>query len=405
MTTTQRPSTSGATGHQLPATDLDLGDPAFAADPYPALAALREQGLLVRHSASGMLLATTYAAVTEVLRHRAFGRVWRDREPADAYAAFNLLHRHQMMESEPPEHTRLRRLVAGAFGRGHVERMRPRIAAIADDLLDQVAVAAGDRPVDLISGYAEPLPVAVVADLLGVPAADRPLLRGWSQAIVRMYEYARSAEVERAAVVASAEFAGYVRELATERRREPGEDLLTDLMRARQGGAGLSEDELVASVVLLLNAGHEASVNGFGNGLVDLLRHPDQLATLTSGAVAVETAVEELLRHDPPLQLFERTATAAVDVAGVRVPAGTKVAALLGSPRSARSVGWALHALPACADVPWQRVINSDGRISAGSRGLGAPIQAQLLRDEGVRLDRAGRVDFRRFLWDGNAGG
>ncbi len=307
-----------------PATALDLSDPAFVADPYPDLARLRALGPVVRHEPTGLLLATTHAAVAQVLRHRGLGRIWRDREPAETYEPFNTLHRNQMMENEPPVHTRLRRLVAGAFARGHVERMRPRIEAIADELLDRLARVGG--PVDLVAGYAEPLPVAVIADLLGVPAGDRGALRDWSQAIVRMYEYERSAEVEQAALRASTDFAAYVRELAAHRREHPGDDLLTDLVAST-----LSEDELVASVVLLLNAGHEASVNTFGNGVVSLLRHRDQLARLTSGDVAAPVAVEELLRHDAPLQLFERTATRDVEVAGVPVAAGEKVAALLGS--------------------------------------------------------------------------
>ncbi len=315
----------------LPDTDLDLAGADFVADPYPALAGLRRLGPLVRHRATGLLLATTHAAVSETLRHRGLGRVWQDREPAETFAPFNALHRHQMMENEPPVHTRLRRLVAAAFARGHVERMRPRVQRIADDLLSRLAPDADGR-VDLVAGYAESLPVAVIADLLGVPERDRGLLRDWSQAIVRMYEYDRSPALEAAAVRASAEFAGYVRDLVDRRRRVPGPDLLTDLVHVSDTGQeALSEDELVASAVLLLNAGHEASVNAFGNGLVALLRHPAELARVTAGAVPVEEALEELLRHDAPLQLFERTATADVSLGGAVVAAGTKVAALLGA--------------------------------------------------------------------------
>ena len=319
---------SGRLAIHPPVTDLDLGDPAFVADPYEKLARLRAQGPVVAHLGSGLLLATTHAAVSETLRHRHLGRIWTDREPAETYEPFNLLHRHQMMENEPPAHTRLRRLVSAAFARGHVERMRPRVERIADGLLGRLN--AGDV-VDLVGGYAEPLPVAVIADLLGVPAVDGPLLRGWSQAMVRMYEYEGTAEVEGAAVRASTDFAAYVRDLVDERRSKPGADLLTDLVQATEDGARLSEDELVASVVLLLNAGHEASVNAFGNGLVDLLTHPAELAHVVSGAVPVPAAVEEMLRHDAPLQLFERTSCADVEVAGVPVPVGAKVAALLGA--------------------------------------------------------------------------
>jgi len=308
-------------------TTLDLGAPAFAADPYPGLGELRRRAPMVWHDPTQMWLATTHSAVGDTLRSRHLGRLWTDREPAQRYATFNALHRNQMMENEPPVHTRLRRLVASAFARGHVERMRPRVERLAADLLR----ALEPGRVDILASYAEPLPVAVVADLLGVPACDWRLLRDWSQAIVRMYEYDRPEAVEAAALRASDEFTAYVRGLLQERRLDPREDLITDLIAARDNGAALSDDELVASVVLLLNAGHEASVNTFGNGLVALLQHPAQRSRVVSGEVDAETAVEEMIRYDAPLQLFERTATQDVDVSGQTVRRGDKVAALLGS--------------------------------------------------------------------------
>jgi cytochrome P450 len=202
------------------------------------------------------------------------------------------------------------------------------VEAIARELIEAFP-AHGE--VDILSSYAEPLPVAVIAELLGVPAADRPLLRDWSQAIVRMYEYDRTPATEAAAVAASVAFSNYVRELVAFRRDNPGPDLITDLIAARDEGTALSQDELVASVVLLLNAGHEASVNVFGNGVVALLRHEGERMRVASGEVGWETALEELIRYDAPLQLFERTATRDVVVAGVDVRAGQKVAALMGS--------------------------------------------------------------------------
>jgi len=308
-------------------TDVDLTAPDFVRDPYPRLAQLRRQAPLVWHQPSRMWLATTHAAVTAVLRERALGRIWTDREPAQRFEPFNTLHRNQMMENEPPVHTRLRRLVASAFARGHVERMRPRVHRLATELLDAVDPAG----FDLIADYAEPLPVAVIADLLGVPVTDRPQLRDWSQAIVRMYEFDRSDELEQAALDASSAFAAYVRELVARRRTQPGEDLITDLIAARDEGGRLSDDELVASVILLLNAGHEASVNTFGNGMAALLDHPEQQRAIAEQRVPVATALEELLRFDAPLQLFERTATQDVDVAGLSLGAGDRVAALMGS--------------------------------------------------------------------------
>ncbi|GAA3527099.1 cytochrome P450 [Aeromicrobium panaciterrae] len=308
------------------AVQLDPGEPSFIRDPYPVLASLRANGPVLWHEPMGMWLATTHDAVSKVLRSRDFGRLWSDWEPVDELEPFNALHRNQMMENEPPAHTRLRKLVAGAFGRGHVERMRPRIESLAAEMVDRL-----DDRFDLLADYAEPMPVYVIADLLGVPREDHQFLRTSSQAIVHMYEPRPSDEVKAAAVEASTAFADYVRDVIADRRKNPGEDLISDLIRERGRGAKLTDDELVASVVLLLNAGHEASVNAFGNGMYALMSHPEQLTRITSGDVPVEVALEELLRFDAPLQLFERTATADVEIAGQPIKSGQKIACLMGS--------------------------------------------------------------------------
>jgi cytochrome P450 len=246
---------------------------------------------------------------------------------------FELIHRNSLLENEPPVHTRLRRLVAGAFARGHVERLRPRVAELADGLADDVADASADgSPVDLISLFAEPLPVQVIAELLGVPEADRRLLRPWSNAIVKMYEYDVSDERRDAAERASGEFVDYLRELVKLRRQEPGDDLITSLIAETDNdGARLTEDELVTTCTLLLNAGHEATVNVVGNGMWALLTHTDQLTALRDDEQLVPTAVEELIRYDSPLQLFERTAIEDTAVGDVTVERGQKIAALLGA--------------------------------------------------------------------------
>lgn len=316
---------------------LDFQAADFVADPYPHLSELRRQGPMLWHEPSGRWLATTHDAVSATLRKRALGRIWNDWEPVGEMEPFNSLHRNQMMENEPPGHTRLRRLVAGAFNRGHVERMRPRVEQLASGLLDKL-----DGTVDILGAYAEPLPVLVIADLLGVPGDDHVMLRDWSQAIVHMYEQGVDDETRKDAVDASRAIGDYVREVVAERVKDPRDDLISDLIAERErGGHGLSapdsgvgklsEDELVASVVLLLNAGHEASVNVFGNGIHALLTHPDQLARVVSGEVPVLTALEELIRFDAPLQLFERTATADVQILGETVRKGQTVAALMGS--------------------------------------------------------------------------
>jgi cytochrome P450 len=305
---------------------IDFTDRELINDPYPALARLRERGPVVWHPPSRMWLAASHATAQTVLRDRRLGRIWRDREPAERYAPFNLLHRNQMMENEPPAHTRLRSLVASAFGRGHVTRLGPAIAARARALLE-----AREGEFDLLADFAEPLAVDVIAELLGVPAADRQLLRPWSAAIVRMYEPSRTADEEDRALRASAEFAAYLRALAEERRAAPRDDLMTHLTGVRDGSDRLTGDELVASAILLLNAGHEASVNALGGGWVALARHPGQLARVRADRSLIPATVEEMIRYDPPLHLFVRTAVSPVEVGGVTVPAGGRIAALLGA--------------------------------------------------------------------------
>jgi unspecific monooxygenase len=302
----------------VPTTSLDLTAPEVIADPYPYLAEERSRHAVAWHEPTQMYLAFDHATVSAVQRDRRLGRLWKDREPAAYLEPFNLLHRNQMMENEPPEHTRLRRPVAASFNRGHIERLRPRVRELATTLLAET----DPQGFDVIGQYAEPLPVLVIAELLGVPASYAPSLRAWSQAIVRMYEPAPGPEVVDAAVTAATEFADLVRGLVAERRADPREDLITDLAATE-----LSDDEVVAAVVLLLNAGHEASVNVFGNGLVAMLRRG--LAPAAGADLAL--TVEEMLRFDSALQLFERTATEPVEVGGVVVEPGQKIAVLLGS--------------------------------------------------------------------------
>ena len=301
-----------------PTTSLDLTDPAVVADPYPWFAQERSRHAVAWHEPSGSWFTFSHAAVSAVQRDRRLGRLWTDREPAARLEPFNLLHRNQMMENEPPEHTRLRRPVASAFSRGHVERLRPRVRELATELLAEVDASA---PFDVVEAYAEPLPVLVIAELLGVPRSHVHDLREWSQAIVRMYEPAPDEAVVAAAVGAAEDFAALVRDLLAVRRRQPAADLITDLAATE-----LSDGEVVAAVVLLLNAGHEASVNVFGNGLVAMLRRG-----LRPGS-DVAACVEEMLRFDSALQLFERTATAEVELpGGIVVRPGERVSALLGA--------------------------------------------------------------------------
>jgi len=307
---------------------FDLTDPEVVRDPYPLLAGLRSAGRPLWHDGLGLWLAARHPDADAVLRNRKLGRIFVPREPDDLWDTFNWLHADSILDSEPPKQTRLRSLVSKAFARGHVERLRPRVSELASGLLD----AVDPTGFDAIADYAEPLPVMVVAELLGVPPEDQEPLRPWSQAIVKMYEYDRTPEQEAAARQACAEFVAFVVALAAQRRAQPEDDLITHLVQVEEAGDRLTEREMVATCVLLLNAGHEASVNGFGNGLVALLERPDQWARLQEAPDALAaTAVDEMLRFDSPLHLFERTATADVEVGGVTIREGQKVAALLGS--------------------------------------------------------------------------
>jgi cytochrome P450 len=313
--------------------NVDLEDPAVVEDPYAYFDEWRRVASPVFHEGLGMFLACTLEDANAVLRSKSLGRIWRDKEPDDLWNTFNWLHSDSILESEPPKHTRLRSLVAKAFLRGQMERMRPDVERIADELLEAAAAKQAETGTfDLIADYAEPLPVAIIAELLGVPEDRRDNLRTWSQRIVKMYDYNKTAEDERLAREAADEFAEFMRELAAERRRQPGDDLLSHLALVEAEGERLNERELVATGVLVLNAGHEASVNGFGNGVMQLLQRPDSRAALAADPRGLTaTAIEEMLRYDSPLQLFERTAKEDTTVAGVQVLEGDKIAALLGS--------------------------------------------------------------------------
>ena len=312
---------------------IDLTSPSFIADPYPALAQLRKEGKPVWHEPTGMFLAAGYKDANQVLRNRDLGRIFKPRQPSDQWDAFNFLHSDSILDSEPPKHTRLRSLVMQAFNPKRIESLRPEVQKITDGLLHHAAAELeANGEFDLIADFAEPLPVKVIAHLLGFPDQDEHLLRPWSQAIVKMYEVNPSEADKAAAQLASEEFAAYVHQLMLERKKNPAADLISELAVVEQAGEKLNTHELIATCVLLLNAGHEASVNGFGNGMVATLQNPEQLRLLAADPVAIaDTAVDEFIRFDAPLHLFDRTATADTEVGGVKIAKGQKIASLLGS--------------------------------------------------------------------------
>ena len=308
---------------------FDLKNPQFLLNPYPVLSELRAHGRPMWHEEMQLWLASTHADASAVLRSKSLGRIYTPQEPSDLWETFNWLHADSIMENEGAKHTRLRARVSKAFNRGQIDRLAPRIQKIVDELLDNCEEFG---EFDLLADFAEPLPVRVIAELLGVSPADEVNLRPWSQAIVKMYEFDVSAEEEAAARDASSEFAAMITSMVENRKANPTNDLVSELARVEESGETLTLRELIATCVLLLNAGHEASVNAFGNGFVAAMNDGQAAETLRIRPREVTaTAVEEFFRFDAPLQLFERTATTPTEISGVTIPAGAKIAALLGS--------------------------------------------------------------------------
>ena len=312
---------------------LSLLDPQFVIDPYPALKELRQAGMPVWHEESGLFLAARYKDANQVLRTRTLGRIFQERKPLEDWETFNYLHSDSILDSEPPKHTRLRSLVMKAFNPKTIEGLRPTVERLTKELLANIEKKLADKgEFDLIADFAEPLPVMVISELLGFPKEDEYLLRPWSQAIVKMYEPAPTEQEKAEARKASNEFASYVHGLMVDRQQNPGTDLITELALVEEQGEKLTARELIATCVLLLNAGHEASVNGFGNGMVATLKNEEQWNLLkASPDNLAASAVDEFLRFDAPLHLFERTATEDTEIGGVLVKEGQKIAALLGS--------------------------------------------------------------------------
>ncbi|MFJ9728376.1 cytochrome P450 [Streptomyces sp. NPDC101209] len=316
---------------------FDPWDPAFLADPYPVYAELRAAGRVHYFEATDQWLVPHHADVSALLRERRLGRTYLHRfghedfgrtAPPPEHEPFHTLNDHGMLDLEPPDHTRIRRLVSKAFTPRTVERLKPYVGDLAGKLVDRLVENGGG---DLLTDVAEPLPVAVIAEMLGIPESDRAPLRPWSADICGMYELNPSEDTARKAVQASVEFSEYLRELIAERRKEPGDDLISGLIAAHDEGDRLTEQEMISTAVLLLNAGHEATVNATVNGWYALFRNPDQLAALRADHSLVPTAVEELMRYDTPLQLFERWVLDDIEIDGTVIPRGSEIAMLFGS--------------------------------------------------------------------------
>ncbi|MBA4866660.1 cytochrome P450 [Streptomyces sp. PSKA54] len=370
---------------------FDPWSPAFVADPYPAYAELRGRGRVHYYEHTNQWLVPRHADVSALLRDRRLGRTYQHRfsheefgrqTPRAEHEPFHVLNDHGMLDLEPPDHTRIRRLVSKAFTPRTVEQLRPYVHRLASELVAGLVAQGGG---DLLTAVAEPLPVAVIAEMLGIPEADRPLLRPWSADICGMYELNPPEETARRAVRASVEFSAYLRELIEARRKEAGEDLISGLIAAYDEGERLTEQEMISTCVLLLNAGHEATVNATVNGWWALFQHPDQLAALRADRSLLSTAVEELLRYDTPLQLFERWVLDDIEIGGTTIPRGSEIALLFGSANRDPDA----FADPATLDL--SRTDNPHISFSAGIHYcIGAPLaRIELAASMAALLDQA----------------
>ncbi|MFF4772052.1 cytochrome P450 [Microtetraspora fusca] len=374
---------------------FDPWNPEFVAHPYGVYSDLRENDPVSFFEPTGQWLIARHADVNALLRDRRLGRSYLHvasheafgREPEPEFQGpFWRVVRAGMLDVEPPVHTRLRRLVSKAFTPRMVEALRPRVRKIARELVDGLVERGGG---DLLAEVAEPLPVTVIAEMLGVPEADRHLLRPWSADICGMYELNPSLDAQHTAVRAAEEFAEYLRELARARKEQPGDDLISALAQVVDDGDRLTEDELIGTCVLLLNAGHEATVNVTGNGWWSLFRNPGELERLRNDRSLMPTAIEELLRWDTPLQMFERWVLEDIEVGGVTIPRGVEIGLLFGSANRDPEV------FPDPDRLDVGRVDNPHISFGAGIHFcLGAPLaRVELVESFSALLDTAKTIE------------
>ena len=324
-------------------------DPAFVRDPYACYAQLHRRGGPVYWEDYGLWCLCEHTAVDRTLRDRRFARL----PPSGAPPAwpshlgnFAASERHSLLALEPPEHTRLRKMVNGAFLVRKVQPMAATITRLCHDLIDGFvdALHSGET-VDLLARFAAPLPVTVIARLLGMPESESPRLLAWSHAMVRIYTGQQSLAEERAADDAAREFNARLQCLIDDRRAEPGDDLVSQLLGLPAPAAEAATDEtdqasrppirdaeIISLAILLLNAGHEATVHQIGNAVHTLLHQPPAMREQLHDAAWADRVVEEALRHDAPLHLFTRYAQTDIVLADdVTLAAGDQIALLLGA--------------------------------------------------------------------------
>ena len=313
-------------------------EPGFADNPYDQYANIRAQGRTER-TVFGTLLLSHYDDCFHLLRlpgtsvdDRNATNVFRYQPPEDiAERMAGRDERRSILGLDPPDHTRLRRLVSSAFTVRRVEQLRERVRELVAGLLDDLEKAAGTEPLDLIARYAFPLPFMVISELLGMPEGNRDELRGWSHTMTMSLEPYLDDDSARAVVGAADNMVRHVDEAIEWKRRNPADDLLSAMIAAEEDGDRMTAEELQIQVILLYLAGHETTVNLIGNGTLALLRNRDQLERLVADPALDAPAVEELLRYDSPVQLSRRIAMAEIELGGETVEAGEMVLTLLGS--------------------------------------------------------------------------
>jgi cytochrome P450 len=321
-------------GRDLDPADWDPRDPVFRHDPIPWYGALRRKAPVFGHQDIGIVLSR-YEDIDRVLRDRRFGVAtpspWREVLAAGAPPSMVLLSEHSLLFIDPPAHTRVRGLVAQAFTPRRIEGLRPRVEAMIDTILAGIE----DRPgFDVLEEIAWPVPILAVTDLLDVPATDQWLLHEWTHAITAVDELPLELDLLPAAGIAADEFLAYAGDLVDERRRTPGDDLISGLLVAEEDGEQLTRDELLAMIVLILLAGHDTTASLISTALWLLLSHPDQAAEVRRDPSVVPNAVEEVLRYLGPLQVASgggRWPSEPVSIEGTVIEPGTPVRLLLGS--------------------------------------------------------------------------
>ncbi len=328
---------------------VDMRHPAFRQDPHPLLRELR-QSTRVARDVLGIWLVLHHADVSAVLRSSQLSReIWRSPgyEQIRPFLADSTMERttHQwMVFNDPPKHTRLRRLVGAAFRPGVVEAMRERITAVTDELLDALPAQAGpDGSFDLMTGLAQPLPVRIICDVLGLPHEDFAQTKAWSDALSWIIEPVVRREQREAAGRAAEEMVAYLRQHVARRRGRPaGDDVLGLMVAASKADeAGnpdeepLSDDELLGNLILMFIAGHETTTNLIGNGMLTLLRHPDELArlrgSLGDGSALIRTAIEEMLRYEGSVTTIARHTVEPFTIGDTVVPPGQVLYCMLGA--------------------------------------------------------------------------